>query len=143
MDGEQPVARKASMTAVTETTTATEKVALPEKAAERATEHRAGRLRRWRPSTVVRDSSLGQIGIFNSQTWVERTPWRPAAAWAAMAGLLAAGLMPTQVLVLWPTIVLLLLLVDLLSVSPQVFTNKRQDRAAKPQGLAGVFEIYL
>ena len=69
-------------------------------------------LHQWRPSTEVRERGLGTSGIFSSQTWLERTPIRPAAAWAVIAGLLASGFLAKPFDIGWPTLVMLFLLTD-------------------------------
>ena len=70
------------------------------------------RLRQFRPSTSVQEATLSNSGVLNAQIWLGQMPWRPAAAWAMLAGLLAGGLFVRPTGLAWPTVVLLLLLVD-------------------------------
>jgi hypothetical protein len=75
----------------------------------------AGWHTRWqwlRPSTLVQQQTLSNSGILNMQVWLGRAPWRPAAAWAMLAGLLSGGLFVQPTDLAWSTVVLLLLLVD-------------------------------
>lgn len=51
-------------------------------------------------------------GLLNAQVWMERAPWRPAALWAGIAGLLATGLPLTAIN--WQALALALLLADVL-----------------------------
>ena len=51
-------------------------------------------------------------GLLNAQVWMERAPWRPAALWAAIAGLLATGL--PFAAINWQALALVLLLADVL-----------------------------
>ncbi len=72
----------------------------------------SARLQRLRPSTSVQEATLSNSGVLNAQIWLAETPWRPAAAWAMLAGLLSGGLFVRPLELAWPTVVLLLLLVD-------------------------------
>jgi hypothetical protein len=68
---------------------------------------------RWRAAVTQPDvSDVTASGLFNTQVWAERSFWRPAAAWAGIAGLLSLGA-PLN-MIDWRTLVLALLLVDLL-----------------------------
>ncbi|MEZ4860797.1 MAG: hypothetical protein R3C14_05795 [Caldilineaceae bacterium] len=58
------------------------------------------------------DVTFSSSATLNAQFWLEQFPWRPTAAWATIAGLLAVALEPQGGSVDWRTIVLLLLLVD-------------------------------
>ena len=68
--------------------------------------------RRYRPSTSVLDATLSNSGVLNAQVWLGQVLWRPAAAWAMLAGLFSGGLFVQPVELAWSTVVLLLLLVD-------------------------------
>lgn len=48
----------------------------------------------------------------NAQFWIGEMPWRPTAAWAALAGILAANRAEAPGVLTWQVTVLLLLLVD-------------------------------
>lgn len=65
----------------------------------------------FRPVTARR-TDLSTSATVNAQFWIGQMPWRVTAAWAALAGLLAASRPPTGLSLTWPSIVLLLLLVD-------------------------------
>lgn len=54
----------------------------------------------------------GQSAVINAQLWMDQAPWRPAALWAAVAGLLTAGSQAGPLD--WRTVLLVLLLADLL-----------------------------
>jgi hypothetical protein len=64
------------------------------------------------PSMSVLDTTLSNSGVLNAQVWLGQMLWRPAAAWAMLAGLLSGGLFVQPVELAWSTVVLLLLLVD-------------------------------
>lgn len=72
----------------------------------------SARLQKLRPSTSVQEATLSNSGVLNAQIWLAEMPWRPAAAWAMLAGLLSCGLFVRPLELAWPTVVLLLLLVD-------------------------------
>ncbi len=55
---------------------------------------------------------LGGSAAVNVQVWLGQFPWRPTAGWAALAAALAAGAGAGPTALTWPTLVLLLLLVD-------------------------------
>ena len=69
-----------------------------------------GRLRRQVATGHVAQADLTTSGLINTQVWMERAPWRPAALWAGVAGLMAAGLPFTAVD--WQALALALLLAD-------------------------------
>lgn len=68
------------------------------------------RLRQRVSAGEIAPADLTASGLINAQIWMERAPWRPAALWAGMAGLLAAGV-PFAVID-WQALVLALLLAD-------------------------------
>ncbi len=69
-----------------------------------------GRLRRQVATGRVAQADLTTSGLINTQVWMERAPWRPAALWAGVAGLMAAGL--PFAAVDWQALALALLLAD-------------------------------
>lgn len=71
-------------------------------AAERDTAAAGGR--------AIDQQTFSSSATLNAQFWLEQFPWRPTAAWAVVAALLAAG---TNWLTLdWRTVVLVILLAD-------------------------------
>ncbi len=58
------------------------------------------------------EMTFSSSATLNAQFWLEQFPWRPTAAWAAIAALLATGLGWQAFTGEWRTIILLLLLVD-------------------------------
>lgn len=56
--------------------------------------------------------TFSSSATLNAQFWIEQFPWRPTAAWAALAGLLAMGFDWRSLSGEWRTILLLLVLVD-------------------------------
>ena len=77
------------------------------------------RSRRWRGVVrnalrplATRRTDLSTSASVNAQFWLGEMPWRPTAAWAALAGVLAAGSMSPAGRITWPVAVLLFLLVD-------------------------------
>src|SRR5437016_8591466 len=61
---------------------------------------------------VQNDVNLGNSGTLNAQIWLGQFPWRPTAAWAVIAALLATGWATRRFDLNWQTAALLLLLVD-------------------------------
>lgn len=85
------------------------------------------------PANLVARTLIG-TGIFSAQLWINRSPWRPAALWAGVAGLLAAAPFPSafgpgQD---WRTLLLALLLVDVLWGSIWRLAGGRQVLLALP-----------
>jgi hypothetical protein len=73
----------------------------------------AGRLRRTLVSAPARaELDLGSSATLGAQFWLGWLPWRPTAAWTAVAALLAAGWGVQAVDLSWQSAALLLLLVD-------------------------------
>lgn len=58
------------------------------------------------------EMTFSSSATLNAQFWVEQFPWRPTAAWAALATLLSMGIHWQSLLGEWRTIILVLLLVD-------------------------------
>lgn len=63
-------------------------------------------------TTASQEITFSSSATLNAQFWLEQFPWRPTAAWAAVAALLATGLGWQAFSGEWRTIILLLLLVD-------------------------------
>ncbi len=63
---------------------------------------------------VVRQPAItfSSSATFNAQFWLEQFPWRPTAAWAVLAALLAIGFDWPLLRWQWRTIILLLVLAD-------------------------------
>jgi len=68
------------------------------------------------PQTLPHSEALSLAGsaTLNAQVWLSQFPWRPTAGWAAIAGLLSAGLLGGSLDPVWTEVALTLLLVDLL-----------------------------
>lgn len=67
----------------------------------------------WRATTAHPTSmDLMASGLVNVQTWADQSFWRPAALWAGLAGVLAAGAPIERID--WRALMLALLLVDVL-----------------------------
>ena len=62
----------------------------------------------------ARQTDFGASTVIAGQIWMGRSPLRPAAMWAAVAGMLSADNFLLPLPLAWPQLVLLLLLVDLL-----------------------------
>lgn len=58
----------------------------------------------------VNPPTFSSSATLNAQFWLEQFPWRPTAAWAVFAALMAMGISPFALE--WRTVLLLLLLVD-------------------------------
>lgn len=58
------------------------------------------------------EMTFSSSATLNAQFWIEQFPWRPTAAWAVLAALLASGFGWQALLGEWRTIILLLVLVD-------------------------------
>lgn len=58
------------------------------------------------------DITFSSSATLNAQFWIEQFPWRPTAAWAVIAALLASNLGWHTFVAEWRTILLLLVLVD-------------------------------
>jgi len=58
------------------------------------------------------EMTFSSSATLNAQFWIEQFPWRPTAAWAALAALLLVGFSWQSLWGEWRTILLLLLLVD-------------------------------
>ncbi|MBX3015127.1 MAG: hypothetical protein KF832_26650 [Caldilineaceae bacterium] len=65
-----------------------------------------------RHTVSPQELTFSSSATLNAQFWIEHFPWRPTAAWAALAGWLAMGLDVPFWLDEWRAIVLVLLLVD-------------------------------
>lgn len=63
-------------------------------------------------TTSQQDITFSSSATLNAQFWIEQFPWRPTAAWAALATLVSLGLSWHAFLAEWRTIILLLVLVD-------------------------------
>jgi hypothetical protein len=63
------------------------------------------------PATAP-DSESAATGVVNVQVWMDQAIWRPAAFWAVVAGLLAAGALRRPGDLNWQALALLALLVD-------------------------------
>ena len=74
----------------------------------------AWRARLPRAAPVVGGQQTPQSAVINGQIWIDQAPWRPAALWAVVAGLLATGLGNRSTPLDWREVLLLLLLADLL-----------------------------
>lgn len=68
---------------------------------------------RWAPSSA-HVQPMAQSAVVNGQVWLDQAPWRPAALWAVVAGLLATGLGNRTTPLDWREVLLLVLLADLL-----------------------------
>lgn len=68
-------------------------------------------LRTARPTGV---QQAAQSAVISGQIWIDQAPWRPAALWAVIAGVLAAGLGSRSAPLDWREVLLLILLADLL-----------------------------
>ncbi len=71
-------------------------------------------VRRFVAPSAVGAGALPAVSLVSAQFWIDRTPWRVAAFWAAGAGLLAAGAPQRWSTLDGKTLVLLLLLADVL-----------------------------
>ena len=58
------------------------------------------------------EMTFSSSATLNAQFWIEQFPWRPTAAWAALAALLAVGFSRQSLWGEWRTLLLLLVLVD-------------------------------
>ena len=86
---------------------------------------------------------LVETAIFNTQLWMEQIPWRPAGLWAAVAGLLAAGVGLRPATVDWQEVVLLLLLVELLWGGIWRMVGGRATLLPLPQRVPGSGGIWM
>lgn len=58
------------------------------------------------------EMTFSSSATLNAQFWIEQFPWRPTAAWAALAALLSVGFSWQSLWGEWRTILLVLVLVD-------------------------------
>jgi hypothetical protein len=70
------------------------------------------RIRRLIEPATAPDSESAATGVVNVQVWMDQAIWRPAAFWAVVAGLLAAGALRRPGDLNWQALALLALLVD-------------------------------
>jgi hypothetical protein len=63
------------------------------------------------PAAEIDGESVA-TGVVNAQVWMDQAIWRPAAFWAFLAGLLAAGALRQPADLNWQALALLALLVD-------------------------------
>jgi hypothetical protein len=75
---------------------------------------------------------LSGSATLNAQIWFSHFPLRPTAGWAALAALLAAGLLARSLLLDWREVALLLLLVDPLWGSIWRLASGRAEMLALP-----------
>lgn len=78
----------------------------PTRPTARATAPRAGLAGR----STVEQQTFSSSATLNAQFWLEQFPWRPTAAWAVVAALLASG--QNWLVLDWRTVVLVALLAD-------------------------------
>lgn len=72
------------------------------------------RTRLRRTARPVGAQQAAQSAVISGQIWIDQAPWRPAALWAVVAGVLAAGLGSRPAPLDWREVLLLILLADLL-----------------------------